>query len=80
MFFFLEDFYHRTHSDEIGGLVGMSLLAEGSPADPAIVADGLDSFYRLMIFDVHKHLRRLALGDFNGEGEPDLTTSSTKPH
>jgi hypothetical protein len=40
MFFFLEGFYQRTYSDEIGGLLGsMSLLADGSPADSAIVAD-----------------------------------------
>jgi len=40
MFFFLEGFYQRTHSDEIGGLLGsMSLLADGSPADSAIAAD-----------------------------------------
>ena len=40
MYFFLEELYRRTHSDEIGGLLGsMSLLADGLPADRAIVAD-----------------------------------------
>jgi hypothetical protein len=49
MFFFLEDFYQRTHSDEIGGLLGsMSVLADGSPADGAIVADWRRAVERAM--------------------------------
>lgn len=37
MFFFLEDLYSRTKSDEIGGLLGgMAFLNDGRPSDPAI--------------------------------------------
>lgn len=40
MFHFLEEVYLRTKSDELGGLLGaMSILEDGSPADPAIVND-----------------------------------------
>ena len=40
MFYFLEQFYTRTKSDDIGGLLGaMSLLDDGLPADRALVAD-----------------------------------------
>ena len=37
MFSFLEAEYRLTSSDEIGGLLGgLSLLPDGSPADPAV--------------------------------------------
>ena len=37
MFAFLEEEYRLSHSDEIGALLGsLSLLADGSPADPAV--------------------------------------------
>ena len=40
MFYFLDQFYMRTKSDDVGGLLGtMSLLDDGLPADRAIVAD-----------------------------------------
>jgi hypothetical protein len=40
MFHFLEQLYKRTQSDELGGLLGgMSMLEDGSPADPAIFTD-----------------------------------------
>lgn len=40
MFYFLEDYYSRGHSDEIGGMLGgMSLLGDGSTADPAVKSD-----------------------------------------
>ena len=40
MFQFLEQLYLRTKSDALGNLLGdMSLLEDGSPADPAIVND-----------------------------------------
>jgi hypothetical protein len=40
MFHFLKQLYMRTKSDELGALLGsMSLLKDGSPADPAIVHD-----------------------------------------
>jgi hypothetical protein len=40
MFYFLEQHYNRTQSDAIGALLGsMSLLQDGSPADPALWQD-----------------------------------------
>jgi len=40
MYFFLEDMYARTRSDELGGLLGdLSLLGDGLPADRAVAAD-----------------------------------------
>lgn len=40
MFRFLEKVYMRTKSDDLGGLLGgLSILGDGSPADPAVVED-----------------------------------------
>jgi hypothetical protein len=40
MFHFLEEFWKRTNSDDVGALLGaMSILQDGSMADPAIVND-----------------------------------------
>jgi len=40
MFSFLEAYYERGKSDEIGGMLGsMSLLEDGGTADPAIEID-----------------------------------------
>lgn len=40
MFRFLDQLYLRTKSEELAGLLGgMSMLDDGSPADPAIVND-----------------------------------------
>jgi hypothetical protein len=37
---FLEDRYNRLPSDELGGWLGeLSLLADGKPADSAVIAD-----------------------------------------
>ena len=39
-FHFLERLYLRTKSDDLGGLLGgMSMLQDGSPADPAVSND-----------------------------------------
>ncbi|MES2933477.1 MAG: hypothetical protein V4805_08330 [Pseudomonadota bacterium] len=39
MFSFLEAEYRMTKSDELGGLLGgLSLLSDGTPADPAVKA------------------------------------------
>jgi hypothetical protein len=44
MFHFLEQLYLRTKSDDLGGLLGgMSMLQDGSPADPAIEKDWQDA-------------------------------------
>lgn len=40
MYFFLNEFWKRTKSDDLGNILGdMSLLADGSTADPAIRED-----------------------------------------
>ncbi len=40
MFEFLKNVYERTENDEIGGLLGgMSILADGKTADPAVWDD-----------------------------------------
>lgn len=44
MFEFLANYYERTHSDDVGALLGsMSLLGDGKPADPAVWQDWLAS-------------------------------------
>jgi hypothetical protein len=44
MYKFLENEYHLTKSDDIGGLLGgMSLLENGSTADPAAWGDWLNA-------------------------------------
>jgi hypothetical protein len=44
MYEFLVDYYERTKSDDVGALLGgMSLLADGNPADPAIWSDWMTS-------------------------------------
>ena len=40
MFHFLDRIYDRTKSNDLGTLLGgMSMLADGSPADPAIISE-----------------------------------------
>jgi hypothetical protein len=40
MFAFLEAHYSRTGSEDVGALLGdLSLLPDGSPADPAVKSD-----------------------------------------
>ena len=44
MYEFLVGYYERTKSDDVGALLGgMSLLDDGSPADPAIWIDWKES-------------------------------------
>ena len=44
MFRFLEQLYQHTKSDELGGILGsLSVLADGSPADPAVLRDWNDA-------------------------------------
>ncbi len=43
MFRFLEEYYWATKSDDVGALLGsMSLLEDGSTADPAIRSEWLE--------------------------------------
>ena len=40
MYDFLDHYYQQTGADDVGGLLGsMSLLIDGSPADPAIAQE-----------------------------------------
>jgi hypothetical protein len=40
MFYFLKQLHERTKSDDLGGFLGgMSLLPDGSAADPAVLHD-----------------------------------------
>jgi hypothetical protein len=40
MFYFIEQLYKHTKSDELGGLLSnMAILEDGSPADPAIIRE-----------------------------------------
>ena len=44
MYEFLVDYYERTKSDDVGALLGgMSLLADGTPADPAVWSIWMES-------------------------------------
>jgi hypothetical protein len=49
MFYFLEDYYGRGHSDEIGGMIGgMSLLSDGGTSDPAVASGWQRAVQRAM--------------------------------
>lgn len=39
MYYFLDQFYQRTQSDDVGGLLGSMSLVAGEPADSAIGGD-----------------------------------------
>lgn len=44
MFAFLDGFYSRTKSDDVGALLGaMSFLSDGGTADPAMAQDWKDA-------------------------------------
>jgi hypothetical protein len=44
MFYYLDSYYDRTKSDEIGSILGdLTLLADGMPADPAAWEDWNDA-------------------------------------
>jgi hypothetical protein len=44
MFAFLQSYWERGRSEDIAGLLGsMSLLEDGSPADPALASDWKDA-------------------------------------
>jgi hypothetical protein len=49
MYYFLEGYYGRGRSDEIGGMLGgMSLLGDGGTADPAVKFDWQRAVQRAM--------------------------------
>lgn len=39
MFYFLNQFYQHTKSDDVGGLLGAMSLVQGTPADPTIAEE-----------------------------------------
>lgn len=40
MFYFLDQWYKRTNSSDLGGMLGsMALLSDGCPADSAVVSE-----------------------------------------
>jgi|HubBroStandDraft_6_1064221.scaffolds.fasta_scaffold3612722_1 hypothetical protein len=48
MYAFLDGFYSRTKSDDVGGLLGdMSFLADGSTADGAAWSDWLEAVRKI---------------------------------
>jgi|JFJP01.1.fsa_nt_gi hypothetical protein len=52
MVIFLEDYYKRTHSDEIGILLGdLQLMEDGNPGDPASWSDWLISARKILGLD-----------------------------
>jgi len=58
MFAFLEDYYSRGKSDEIGGMLGsMSLLQDGGTADPAIEQDWNNALERVLKGKVNAKLQ-----------------------
>lgn len=58
MYAFLESLYRETESDYLGGLLGgMSLLPDGSPADPAVWPDWLDAVVKATCGEVNADFR-----------------------
>jgi len=58
MFTFLEAYYERGKSDEIGVMLSsMSLLADGGSADPAFLSDWDDAVERVLSGDIDANLR-----------------------
>ena len=53
---FLEDYYERTQSDDVGALLGdLQCMEDGVPADPAAWQDWLDcvkSLSNALLFDI----------------------------
>ncbi len=49
MMLFLEEFYNRTQSDDVGGLLGdLILLEDGSTADPAAWYDWIECVEKVL--------------------------------
>jgi hypothetical protein len=55
---FLQDHYERTGSDDVGGLLGgLSMLPDGSTADPAAWQDWLKALHKCKAGKVNAQLR-----------------------
>jgi hypothetical protein len=49
MYYFLDDLYERTHSDDLGGFLGgFRLLNDGKPADPAAWSDWMTATNKVL--------------------------------
>ena len=58
MFSFLDDYYNRTKSDDVGGLLGgMSLMNDDKPMDMAIWRDWLESVAKVQAGQVDAYLK-----------------------
>ncbi|PXF62586.1 hypothetical protein [Kangiella spongicola] len=57
MIAFLENYYSLTNADEIGALLGgLSLLPDGSSADPAAISDWDDAVQKVLSGKVNAQL------------------------
>ena len=55
MIIFLEGYYERTHSDDVGGLLGgMAFLEDGTTADSAAWEDWIDAIDELKKYLLNK--------------------------
>ena len=58
MYVFLEEYYKRTHSADVGGLLGgLSLLPDGGTTDPAAWRDWLQAIQKAKAGKVNAQLR-----------------------
>ena len=68
MFDYFRVLYLRTHSDEIGALLGdMSLLSDGGTADPAAWGDWMLSVQRAIDNEVDAELKLYGAPSENGK-------------
>jgi len=57
MYSFLDNYYQLTKSDDVGGLLGsMSLLSDGSSADPAIKEEWEEAVEKALKQEVNANL------------------------
>ncbi|WP_221931610.1 hypothetical protein [Palleronia caenipelagi] len=58
MFSFLEDYYSRTQSDEIGSMLsGLCLMSDGNPMDPAYWDEWEQAVQKALNGDVDAEMR-----------------------
>lgn len=62
MFYFLENYYEQTHSDDVASLLGdlsMDIWADGTPGDPAAWDDWLECVQKVLMPDTPENRQRL---------------------
>jgi len=68
MYSFLDELYSKYEFDQLGGLLGgMSLLPDGSPADPAVWGDWLRAVERMKAEQVDAGLRIGTTAEHKGD-------------